>query len=226
MRTIVIIPAAGKGKRVGNTLPKQFLTINGKELLAYTIDVFEQSKFIDDIIIATNKEYYKHLDELQTKYLFSKVSDYVEGGNERQDTVYNALKHISANDEDLIVVHDAARPLLPQDTLQIALEVAKMKGSALVCVKAKDTLLHNDNGNWKYPNRDTMYNIQTPQIFRYGELLDAYEKAMNEGFYGTDDSMLMKRAGYEVHLVEGSLINFKITTPEDIILFKRIISNR
>ena len=128
MKKIVIIPSGGKGLRLGTDIPKQYVKVNNKELIAYTIDVFEQCDEIDEIVIAAQKDYFDLLNKIIKKYSFKKVLKIVEGGKERQDSVYNALSSLSASNRDLILVHDAARPLLPQKVLLSVLHIQKTQG--------------------------------------------------------------------------------------------------
>lgn len=224
MKTIAVIPAGGSGLRTGTSKPKQFLKFFGKELLAYTLEVFQSSKMIDEIVVAVNKSYFGLIEKIITNYQLTKVSRVVEGGKERHDSVFNAISALSLNKKDLVAVHDAARPLLSKEVLNNAVETAKEKGNAIVCIKAKDTLLDASTPNLSYPDRSSIYYVQTPQIFKFGELNDAYNKAYEQKFYGTDESMLMRNAGYNLNLVEGSLLNFKVTTPEDLQVFKKMLN--
>ncbi len=223
MKTIAIIPAGGKGLRSGFAAPKQYLKFYGKELIVYTLDVFQRNKLIDEIVISASNEYIPLIEKLRIKYKLSKISGIVRGGKERQDSVFNALKSVNANKEDLIAVHDAARPLLPSKILTSAVQKAKEKGNALVCLKTKDTLVKAADSVRTYLNREEIYQVQTPQIFSYGDLLKAMEKAYADKFYGTDESMLIRRTGKKVNLAEGSLLNFKVTTKEDIELLKKLL---
>lgn len=223
MSCIAIIPAAGKGLRSGLATPKQYLKVNGKEIIVYTLQTFQKNKLINKIIIAAETEYFSLLIKLVKKYKLSKVKLIVEGGSTRQQSVYNAVLSSDANDNDLLVVHDAARALIPNDILKNAIISAKKNGNALVCIKAKDTLIKGKKTVDKYLNRDEVYYVQTPQIFKYRDLQIALSKADKEKFIGTDESMLVKRLGKKVHIVEGSVFNFKITTKEDVDMFRRLI---
>ncbi|BDQ03815.1 2-C-methyl-D-erythritol 4-phosphate cytidylyltransferase [Ignavibacterium sp.] len=231
MSVIAIIPAGGKGLRAGNVdkkgiaTPKQYLRINNKELIAYTLETFQKNKLINRIIIAAEPNYFDLLIRIINKYKFTKVKLIVEGGETRQHSVYNALLSSDANDNDLIVVHDAARALLPDAVLTNSIKVAKEKGNALVCIKAKETLIKAHKFVDDYLNRDEVYYVQTPQIFKYKDLLKAMNKAFRENFIGTDESMLVQRIGKKINIVEGSVFNFKITTPEDIELYERLVKN-
>ncbi|MCU0414241.1 MAG: 2-C-methyl-D-erythritol 4-phosphate cytidylyltransferase, partial [Ignavibacteriaceae bacterium] len=225
MRVFAVIPAGGKGKRGGTETPKQYLKFHGKELIVYTLEVFQKNKLVDEIIISAEPSYFSLLEEIKKKFsLFSltKISKIVEGGKERQDSVYNALKSLNANDDDLIAVHDAARPLLPDDILTKAINTAKEKGNALVCLKARDTLLKGEEFVREYVDRSEMYYVQTPQIFKYGDLMKAMQKAYEKNFIGTDESMLIKELGIDINIVEGSMLNFKVTTATDIEIFQKL----
>ena len=226
MKTVAIIPAGGKGARSGAAAPKQYLKFFGKELIVYTLEVFQQNKHIDEIIIAAESNFLELLEKLKNEYKLTKISKIVEGGEDRQDSVYNALKSSEANEDDLIVVHDAARPLLPQDVLTNAIETAKQKGNALVCIKAKDTLIKGNRVVESYLDRDEVYYVQTPQIFPYPVLMKAMKNAYENNFIGTDESMLVRRIDEKVNIVDGSVFNFKITTAEDIEMFERMALGR
>ena len=223
MKVYAIIPAGGSGNRTGSNIPKQYLKFHGKEMIAYTLEVFQQNSFVDEIIIAAKKEYFNLLNEIKNNYHIDKLSGIIEGGKERQDSVFNALSSINADDNDLTAVHDAARPLLSQKVLTNSIQKAKELGNSVVSIKAKDTLVKGDNVIESYLDRKMIHYIQTPQIFRYDSLLKAMEKANNENFVGTDESMLMERFGEKINLVEGSSFNFKVTTESDVELFRRII---
>lgn len=222
MKVFAIIPAGGKGKRGGTETPKQYLRFHGKELIVCTLEVFQKNNFVNEIIIAAEPVYFSLLKEIKEKFRLTKISKIVEGGVERQDSVYNALKAIKADDNDLVAVHDAARPLLPENILTNAIKTAKEKGNALVCVKARDTLLKGDKIVKEYVDRAEMYYVQTPQIFRYEDLMKAMKKAYEKNFVGTDESMLIKELGININIVEGSMLNFKVTTVTDIEMFEKL----
>ncbi len=223
MKTYAIIPAAGKGIRSGFAAPKQYLKIGGKEIIVYTLEIFQKNKLVDEIILAVDPYYFKLLQKLKEKYGLTKIQSIVEGGKERQDSVYNALKVLRAKANDLVVVHDAARPLLPANILTDSILSAKKNGNALVCVKVQDTLIKGKEKVESYISREEIFFVQTPQIFLYKDLMGAMNKAYRDNFYGTDESMLIKRLGKKVHLFEGSIMNFKITRKNDIDLFKSLI---
>lgn len=222
MKTFVIIPAGGKGKRGGTSTPKQYIRFHGKELIVYTLEVFQKCNLVDEIIIAAEPPYFSLLNKIAKDYNLTKISQIIEGGEERQDSVHNALKSIKAADNDLISVHDAARPLLPESILTKAINTAKEKGNALVCMKARDTLLKGNQTVKEYVDRSDIYYVQTPQIFRYKDLKKAMKKAYENNFIGTDESMLIKELGIDINIVEGSMLNFKVTTMTDIEIFEKL----
>jgi 2-C-methyl-D-erythritol 4-phosphate cytidylyltransferase len=222
MKTFVIIPAGGKGKRGGTATPKQYIRFHGKELIVYTLEIFQKNNLVDEIIISAEPPYISLLKKIVKDYNLTKITQLVEGGDERQDSVNNALKVINAEDDDLIAVHDAARPMLSDFILTKAINTAKEKGNALVCLKARDTLLKGDQIVKEYVDRSEIYYVQTPQIFRYKDLKKAMKKAYEKNFIGTDESMLIKELGIDINIVEGSMLNFKVTTMTDIEMFEKL----
>ena len=222
MRLFAIIPAGGKGTRSGFDLPKQYLKINGREIISYTLEVFQNNRSVDEIIISADPFYFKLLNKIKKKYSISKLTMLIGSGKERQDSVYNGLMSLAAAPGDLIIVHDAVRPLLPARVLANAIKTAKEKGNALVCLKEKDTLIRGKDLVEKYINRDRVFCVQTPQIFEYSILKKAMDKAIKEKLFGTDESMLVRRLNQKINIVEGSVFNFKITSKEDIALLSKL----
>jgi 2-C-methyl-D-erythritol 4-phosphate cytidylyltransferase len=223
MAFIAVIPAGGKGLRSGLSIPKQFYKIHGKELICHTLEVFQYNDNIDKIIICAPEEYFPLLENCKKTYNFNKIAAIIEGGNQRQDSVYNALKGWIYNEDDFVVVHDAARPLLSVKALNNVIYKAKQTSNGVLAVKARDTLAGGDTIIKSYMDREGMFYIQTPQVFRYKDIKRAFDKAYEENFYGTDESMLVHRIGIKVNLVEGSYLNFKITSPEDLIIFEKLL---
>lgn len=222
MKVYAVIPAGGKGKRGGTETPKQYIRFHGKELIVYTLEVFQKCNLIDEIIIAAEPSYFSLLNKIKKDYNLTKITQIVGGGEERQDSVNNVLKSLKADDNDLIAVHDAARPLLPENILTKAINTAKEKRNALVCLKARDTLLKGDRIVKEYIDRTEIYYVQTPQIFKYKDLKKAMKKAYEKNFIGTDESMLIKELGIDINIVEGSMLNFKVTTATDIEMFEKL----
>ncbi len=223
MKTIAIIPSGGTGKRTGLNTPKQYIKVKDKEIIAYTLEVFQNCPKIDEIYIAAQPEYFDSLFDIKVRYNFNKVTKIIEGGKERQDSVYNALVSIPPiNSDFLIAVHDAARPLLPIDVLINAITDAEKFGNSVVALKAKDTLIKLSENSFDYVNRNEVYYVQTPQIFLYKDLMHAFNSAYNQNFYGTDESMLVSRLGIKINITPGSSANFKITDSDDLVLFDKL----
>jgi 2-C-methyl-D-erythritol 4-phosphate cytidylyltransferase len=216
----VIIPAAGMGKRMqsayGETR-KQFILIHDKPILYYTLRPFHESELIDDIILVCEKEWIGYVQkEIIELYRFTKVKKIAEGGALRQDSVYKGLKAIDR--ADIVLVHDGVRPVISENKIREVIMAASDHNAAILAVKVKDTVKKQDADGFvaETLNREKLWNVQTPQCFEYQLLIQAFEKAYQEGFYGTDESMLVERLGVKVKIVEGEYENIKITTPEDV----------
>ena len=225
MKTFTIIPAGGKGLRSGSSVPKQYLKFYEKELIAYTIEIFQKSSLVDKIIIAAEQNYHKRLFQIIKKYKLTKVCNIIESGITRQESVFNCIKTINAEKNYLVILHDAARPLLTKTILNKAIKFAKEKGNAVVSIKAKDTLAKGNNTVNGYIKRKNVRYIQTPQIFKYKDFVKAIKYAEENNYSGTDESSLMKKIGKRIFLVNGSAINIKITTKEDLQIFKTYIKS-
>jgi len=219
LKTSAIIPAAGSGKRLNNKQQKQYLEIQGKPLLFYTLQIFQKSDRIDEIVVVAPKDNIEHTrKKIVEKFNFSKVKCVVEGGEERQDSVHYGFKNVSP-DMDIVVIHDAARPLINIDLLDKVIQSAKDNGSAIAAVPVTDTLKMVLDGVVKntFP-RENFWRAQTPQAFNYNILHECYDRKLNEEAIFTDESQMVEYAGFEVNLVEGWEYNIKITTDEDFIL--------
>jgi 2-C-methyl-D-erythritol 4-phosphate cytidylyltransferase len=221
----VIIPSAGIGKRMGampGGIGKQFLTLQGRPLLCHTIEKFERSKYVDDIVVVCATDTIPFVKkEIVESFGFSKVKSVVEGGKERQDSVYAGFKSLVA--ADIVLVHDAVRPFVKTETIDLLIEACDAAGASILAVRLKDTVKLQDNEGFvkETIDRSVLWNVQTPQAFDYKILKHAFAKAFSEGFYGTDESMLVERIGKKVKIVEGDYTNIKITTPDDLIWVER-----
>lgn len=217
-RCAVIITAAGMGKRMGTSVKKQFIELKGKPILAYTIEKFQKTDEIDDIILVSSKDDMDFCrNEIIDKYGFCKVRSIIEGGKERQESVYKGLKAIKES-TDIILIHDGVRPFVKEKEILEVLESAVKNGAAVLASKAKESLRYFDKDVSKSVSRENIWNVQTPQGFKKKIIFEAHEKAMRDGFLGTDDACLVDRLGYKVDVVEGSYENIKITTQEDILI--------
>ncbi|MDI3537707.1 MAG: 2-C-methyl-D-erythritol 4-phosphate cytidylyltransferase [Eubacteriaceae bacterium] len=219
-----VIPAAGQGTRMNAPINKQYLTLNGKPILAHTLEVFEKSELIHEIILVVNENEFKICRHQVLKpNHFSKVK-LVKGGQTRQESVYQGLKAVSAQ-ADLIMIHDGARPLLQEAVIFQSILKTMEYGATTVGVPAKNTIkMIDENGMViSTPRRESLVEIQTPQTFKADLIRKAHDKALKDGFVGTDDASLVEALPHPVKIVTGHYTNLKITTPEDLIIAESIL---
>lgn len=214
-----VIVAAGKGKRMGTEISKQFLPLGGKEILAHTVQKFEKTTNIRDIILVTGVDSLQDVQEMAQEYGWEKIVSIVAGGKERQDSVWNGLQQVAV-DTEIILIHDGVRPFVTEDILNGSIETALEMGGCVAGVPAKDTIKVCDGENIAIatPDRSALWQIQTPQTFRKERIVKAYEQAKEDGFVGTDDASFAEHCGYPVKVIMGSYRNIKITTKEDLII--------
>ncbi len=223
IRYTLIVAAAGIGKRMGLSYPKQFFEYNGKPLFIHVLEKGQKCTLVTDIIVVTGQELIKEVKYLCNKFGISKAVHIIEGGKERQDSIYNALKLCDKN--SFIAVQDGVRPFFKESYLEKAFEELKNNtgiDGAVIGVPVKDTIkIVDENGMIvSTPKRAALTAAQTPQVFRGEVLINAYEKAREEGFLGTDDSSLVERYKGRVKILSGDYSNIKITTIEDISFLK------
>lgn len=220
MKIVALVAAAGKGRRMNSRISKPFIPISGKPILAYTIDKFEKCKSIDKIylIVSPEEKEICHKNIL-LRYNFSKVQELVDGGDTRQDSIYNGLKALD-KDTDIVVIHDGARPLIEEIIIQDSIEKAQKYGAAITAIPIKDTVKKSKKNFYinKTLNREEIWRAQTPQTFKYDIILSAYHQAYKDNYLATDDSAIVERYGHKVKLIIGSEENIKITTPFDLIV--------
>lgn len=212
-RVIAIIVAAGRGKRLGSSLPKQFLKVRGRTILEMSVGAFEQNKYVDEIFVAANADYCELTEKLCRG--FSKLKKIVAGGAERQDSVRAALDCLRG-ENGIVLVHDAARPFVSEAVINAVIEGTADFGAAIPTVPAKDTIRQVDGTGSRTLQRETLACVQTPQGFRISLLKHAFEKAQAQGVLGTDDASLVERMGINISMVQGEDGNRKITTREDL----------
>ena len=223
----VVIVSAGRGSRMKADINKQFLKLQNKEVRAHTIDKFYNNENIGEIIVVVREdeaEFFKI--NIIEKYGYKNIK-IAFGGSERQDSVYNGLKMVDENCK-IVLIHDGARPFVNNETIDSAIESAKENKCVIVGVPVKDTIkvIDENNNVCDTPDRSTLWSIQTPQVFDYSLIMKAHEKAREDNYYGTDDSMLMEYFGQKVKVVEGSYNNIKITTPEDLKIGEEILRDK
>ena len=227
---VALILAAGTGSRMGNAdKPKQFLPIYGKPLMIHTIEAFEMHDDIEKIVVVTSEGYEDQVKVWCKQYDLGKVKAVVHGSDSRQGSVYNglqAIKELGVNGDDIIVIHDAARPLISQNIITNNIQACKKYDAVDTVIKATDTIVASSDaeGITNIPNRSELYQGQTPQTFKFALISEAHEKAKSGQIPNvTDDTKLVISMGKDVHLVEGSKQNFKITTFDDLMMLKALL---
>lgn len=227
-KVTVLVPAAGMGKRMGKTVAKQFLPLGDKPMLAHTLLVFQRASEIDEIIpILSQEDMEMCLRDVIEQYHITKVKTLVVGGKERQDSVANGLQKLE-KDAAIVMVHDGVRPFVTNEMIRESVDFAKKGECVAVGVPIKDTIKEVDDKKFVRHTleRSRLWAIQTPQTFPVKILKRAYEESSKHNAYGTDDAMLVERAGGKVRVIMGSYENIKITTPEDLILAEEILKRR
>lgn len=223
MKVYAIVAASGQAKRMRG-VNKQLLELKGVPVALRSIQALHDNELVTDVVVVTQPENVEKFNELTAGV--NKVKAVVEGGKERQDSVYNGLK--ACEPCDVVCVHNGANPLVSQEEITECIKQAAEHGAAVVAVRAKDTIkrVGEDLLVIETLNRRELWAMQTPQCLKYEVAVKAFEQATREGFYGTDDVQLAERVGCKVKIVEGSYENFKITTPEDVALAEKILEKR
>ena len=226
---VALIPAAGMGKRMGASINKQYLLLDGLPIVARTIRVFEELPEIAAIYLVIPEAEIPYCREQVVEACgFRKVCAIVPGGKERQNSVMNGLRAMAPVMEQggVVVIHDGVRPLISSELLRESIRVAHESDGALVAVPAKDTIkIVRDGVVASTPDRETLWQAQTPQTFRFDVIYAAHQAAERDGFMGTDDASLVERSGGQVRVVRGDYRNIKITTPEDLILAESFLAD-
>jgi len=213
MSTVIIV-GAGKGTRMNSKVNKILLSLEEKPIIFNTLKRFEDSSSIDGIILVINPD-----DEDEIKNLaqnFKKIKKIVHGGKERQDSVYNGVNAVDGNDDDIILIHNAANPFVSNETISKIIEETKKHGSAVAA-------LRSDGFVEKTLDRNSIWRMQTPQAMKLSIAKKAFETAKKENYYSTDDVALVEKIGEKVKIVETNKENIKITTPEDLVLGEKIM---
>jgi 2-C-methyl-D-erythritol 4-phosphate cytidylyltransferase len=218
-KVCAIIAAGGSSRRMEG-FDKLFAPLGGRPVLARVLDAFEECGNIDRIVVVVSRENLKKAETLVTGTSWPKVSDVVVGGTRRQDSVANGLALL--NDCQWVVIHDGARPLVTPRLIEDGLAAAKESGAAVAAVPVKDTIKMAGADNFVVvtPPRDSLWQVQTPQVFRYDILAGAYRNLTQEV---TDDAALVERAGIKVKLYPGDERNLKITTPLDLAVAEALL---
>jgi len=223
MKVGAIIPAAGRGKRIGASVPKQFLEIQGRPLLHHTLMVFASCKLIDYVVLVMPRA---DVDKMGEDWLnkYEIVRKVVVGGEQRQDSVYNGFSSL-VEGTDIVVVHDGVRPFTTPQMIIATVEAAQQHGAAITAIPVSDTVKQAEDGFVKQTvSRDGLWRVQTPQAFQCRLLQQAFKKAKKDSYYGTDEGSLVEYLGERVKIVPGSELNIKITRKEDLVLGESLLS--
>lgn len=223
-----LIVAAGKGNRMHSSINKQFMNINGKPMLYYSINTFCNNNNIDGVVIVCLKDTIEYCKcEIVEKYDFPKVVEIVEGGLERQDSVLNGLNVLKKYNCDIVLIHDGARPFVTNKMINDGIKFSKIYGSCACGIIPKDTIkIKNKDGfSTDTLDRNKAFLVQTPQCFNYKLILKCHKKILEKGIFVTDDTMASEYCGNKVYLYEGSYDNIKVTTPNDLYSAEMIAKN-
>ncbi|NMM63477.1 2-C-methyl-D-erythritol 4-phosphate cytidylyltransferase [Clostridium sp. P21] len=225
-KNYAVILAAGKGKRMGAGINKQFLNIKDKPILYYSLNTFSKSSFIDEIILVCAEseiDYCKK--QIVEKYNIPKVHSFVAGGKERQDSVLNGLKSIV--DCNIVLIHDGARPFVTHKIIEDGIKYAEAYGACACGINSKDTIKVRDSEGFSTDtlDRSKLFCVQTPQCFKYDLIVKCHKKLKQDNVVVTDDTAVAERFGNKVYLYKGSYNNIKITTQEDLGIAEKILQN-
>ena len=227
-RTVALVPAAGRGLRMGGHVPKQFLALGGRPILAQSLRVLQASPVIHEIILAVPQAERQYcLDHFVATGEFSKVTKVVPGGAQRRDSVRHALAEVS-EETDIVLVHDAVRPFLTEEMIRQVVAAAVEHGAAIIALPMRDTVKYVGAGGVieRTVDRGPLWLAQTPQAFRRAWLEEGHRKALLDGMHATDDAHLVELIGKPVVVVEGSGENIKVTRPEDLVIGEAILRSR
>ncbi len=225
MLCAALITAGGLGQRMGSPTPKQYLELNGRPVLAWTLSVFETHPLIEFVVLTVppGDENFC-MEKIVKPYRFQKIRNIVAGGDERQASVRHGLEKLART--DFIVIHDGVRPLVSADIIARSIEIAKTHGAAVACTPVTETVKKRIGEYVNTISRKDLLLAHTPQTFQSRLIMDAHRKALEDGFIGTDDAMLVERLGHPVVAVEDSKENIKITTRTDMALAGILLKSR
>ena len=217
MKVSAVIAAAGSGTRLGATMPKQFLDLGGRPILAWCIEAFCTSYLVNDLVVVAHPDYVELAADIAAKYACSRPVKVVKGGATRQDSVLNGI-NASSQQASWVAVHDAARPFITADHIEAVCMLAGEAGAAIPGIKVPDTVKKIDENGFVLEtlNRSRLVLAQTPQVCRKDEIIAAYERAAATGLSFTDESSLLEASGIHVAIAKGTMHNFKVTTEADL----------
>lgn len=227
---IAIILSGGIGSRMRTDIPKQYIEIGGKPIIYYSIEKFVKSDSIDAYIIALDNQWKDYVNNYIVEMDIKVPVYYSIPGDTREHTIYNALKCAKQNgcsDEDIVIIHDAVRPMVNKEIIDDCLEGCKKYDAAIATIDVKDTIYQSeaDNCITSVPQRNTLHAGQTPEAFKFGKYLQIHDERTYEEISSvTGGAQFAAQCGLKVFLSKGAEINFKLTTPEDLKRFEQIIN--
>ena len=225
---VALVPAAGRGLRMGGSVPKQFLSLGSEPLIVQSLRTLQAAPVVDQIVLAVPRADVEYCtDEIVSRHRFTKVTKVVAGGAERQDSVRYALAQVHS-DTEIVLIHDAVRPFVTLRMIAEVVAAARKEGAAIIALPMRDTVkqVRTDGTIERTVDRTSLWLAQTPQAFRLDWIETAHKKAHAEGIRATDDAFLVEWLGYSVAVVEGSGENIKVTRPEDLVIGEAILASR
>ena len=225
---VALVPAAGRGLRMGGSVPKQFLLLGGEPLIIQSLQTLQAAPVVDQIILAVPPADVEYCErEIVSRHRFTKVTKVVAGGAERQDSVRHALAQVPS-DTEIVLIHDAVRPFVTLRMIDEVVAAARKEGAAISALPMRDTVkqVRTDGTIERTVDRAPLWLAQTPQAFRRDWIETAHSKAHAEGVRATDDASLVEWLGHSVAVVEGSGENIKVTRPEDLVIGEAILASR
>ena len=228
MRTVAVILAGGIGSRMDLSIPKQFMSIRDKPVIVHTIENFQKNARVNSVIVVCNEDWIDHMEGLVKDYELSKVKWIVAGGETSHDSTRNGLYHLrdKISEDDFVIIHDAARPIVPQILIDEMLDTAYEKGNACMAIPCYETVLLTDDkkSSTEQLDRDSIMRVQTPQTYRYGTILHLYERCDEENIHNIVYANLVAiRYGERIYFSRGFNNNIKITKKEDIHLCESLM---
>ncbi len=227
---IAIIFAGGSGVRMGAGVPKQFLEINGRPIIIHTLQLFQYHDQIDKIYVSVLKDYIPFMKELVEEYRLSKVADVISGGATAQDSIYNALKKAESENpnDSIVLLHDGVRPFVSYDVISDNIQSVKEYGNGITCTSCYETIMISKTGKTvdDVPYRKETFAAQAPQSFYLKDIIAAHDavRSSENGYENMVDACTIIRSqGIEAHMVEGNRGNIKVTTPEDVYMFRALL---
>lgn len=227
---IGVIFAGGSGKRMNTkSRPKQFLEYNGKPIIVYTLELFDNHPMIDGIVVACVEEWISFLEKQLKKFEINKVMKIVKGGNSGQESIFNGLIAAEDNTKDVsdtvVLIHDGVRPLITEETITDNINTVREKGNCITCIPATETfIVKQEDGSLEIPTRDNSLIARAPQSFFLNDIISAHRQAQKEGRKDFIDSCtMMSYYGHRMNTIIGPMENIKITTPTDYFIFKAMV---